>query len=172
MYKSGVRRLAWATLLSSVAASTSGLALGRPAAAQDADCETRLMLVPIENTEVPAGWEWELLILGYPLGLPGWVGGVATTDEDDYASASLTLACSPDASLALSRSSQVQISLMGAEAIELAPIGDGSFAWREADGGVAIQWLHGDMLGTITSSDEGSLDALTELAVALDMVIP
>jgi hypothetical protein len=168
----GVRRLARATLLTCVAATTSGLALSGPAAAQDADCETRLMLVPIENTEVPSGWEWEMLILGYPLGLPGWVGGVATTDEDDYASASLTLACSPDASLALSRSSQVQVSLMGAEVIELEPIGDRSFAWREADGGVAIQWLHGDMLGTITTIDEGSLDALTELALALEAVIP
>lgn len=167
-----VRRLVWATLLSSAAATTGGLALSGPAAAQDVDCETRLMLVPIENTEVPAGWEWEMLILGYPLGLPGWVGAVTTTDEDDYASASLTLACSPDASLALSRSSQVQVSLMGAEAIELEPIGDRSFAWREADGGVAIQWLHGDMLGTITSGDEASLDAMTELALALEAVIP
>ena len=52
------------------------------------------------------------------------------------------------------------------------PIGDGSSAWREADGGIAIQWLHGDMLGTITSSDEDSKDALTQLALAVDAVIP
>jgi hypothetical protein len=167
-----IRRSAQATLLATITATAGGPFLTGTAAAQEDDCATRLMLVPIEATAVPAGWAWEMLILGYPLGIPGWVGAVSTTDEEDYASASLTLACSPDASLAMSRSAEVQMALLGAESIELEPIGDGSFAWREADGGVAIQWVHGDMLGTITSSDEDSVDALTQLALALDAVIP
>lgn len=37
---------------------------------------------------------------------------------------------------------------------------------------MAIPWLHGDILGTMTSGDEGSLDALMQLALALDAVIP
>ena len=84
-----IRRSAVATLLATITATAGGPFLTGTAAAQDDDCATRLMLVPIEATVVPAGWAWEMLILGYPLGIPGWVGAVTTTDEEDDASASL-----------------------------------------------------------------------------------
>ena len=129
------------------------------------------MLVPIEATVVPAGWAWEM-----PSSASRWISRL-DRGGDDHGRGGRRLG-QPDAglfanaSLAMSRSAEVQVALLGAESIELQPIGDGSFAWREADGGVAIQWLHGDMLGTITSSDEDSVDALTQLALALDAVIP
>ena len=71
-----IRRSALATLLATIAATSGGPFLTGTAAAQDDDCATRLMLVPIEATVVPDGWAWEMLILGYPLGIPGWVGAV------------------------------------------------------------------------------------------------
>jgi hypothetical protein len=136
--------------------------------AQDADCELSLRDAPIETVAVPEGWEWDSLEW---LALGLWNGSLSLADEDSYGYSSFLISCAPDAAGTFARQDAVREALGLVSKITVVPVGDETVAYRSEERPV-IAWRHGDIIATLSISEEAEYGDFEAFANAIDALLP
>ena len=136
--------------------------------AQDTECELGLRDAPIETVAVPRGWQWDSLDW---LALGVWNGSLSLADEDSYGYSSFLITCAPDAAGTFARQDEIREALGLLSKTTVVPIGDQTFAYRSEERPV-ITWRHGDIIATVSISEEAEYGDFEAFALAIDALLP
>ena len=168
-----MRRIAALVTAFIIGAALTTLPPGQGAAAQSTECARAVLGVPIETLPLPKDSYWD--VLGPDTYGSGWNGDIVTADAADpeaVFTTSVGLQCVPDAALLMRRIADVDPNNNRSTKIEVAPIGDESYASMDAAGSIRLIWRHGKSLGEAYGYEVPGIGPLEVIAAALDDLLP